>query len=151
MKRVIAKIICTLFLGFGLIRIGVGALMMGQTAGWWSLDGEAATTLVETQQFIAEHDANLVGFTPMTYFGFILFMGLTISLGAIGQFRRKAWGLALIGVYLFSHAFLFVNFMTINPKVLLLGLAAMLTAVLWWANRPDDVPPTTAKSSVEPP
>ena len=138
MKRAIAIVICTVFLVSGLIRIGVGGLMMGQTTGWWTLDGEAAETLVETQQFIAAHDANLVGFTPFAYFGFILFMGLTISLGAIGQFWRRSWGLALIGVYLLSHAFLFVNFLTINPKVVLLIAATVLAGVLRWANQPDE-------------
>lgn len=111
--------------------------MMGQTAGCWALEGEATDALAETQRFIAQADANLVGFTPMTYFGFIVFMGVAIGLGAIGQYWRKPWGLALIGVYLLSHGFLFLNFMTVNPKILLLVLAAALTGVLWWANSTD--------------
>lgn len=135
MKRKLAIIICLVFLASGLIRIGVSLLMIGQTVGWWSFGGEATEALADTQRFIAEREYNLVGFTPLTYFGFILFMGLTISLGAIGQMWRKHWGLVLIGLYLLSHGALFVNFMTVNPKVLLLGLAIVTTMVLVWANR----------------
>lgn len=135
MKRKIAIGICLLFLASGLIRIGVGGLMMGQAAGWWALEGEAAEALVDTQRFISEKQSNIVGFTPISYFAFILFMGVTISFGAMGQIWRKQWGLILIGIYLLSHALLFVNFMTINPKLAFLGLAVLLTLVLVWANR----------------
>ena len=141
MKRKLAILICLGFIVSGLIRIGVGTMMMGQAVGWWAFDGEAATAFADTQVFIAEREANLVGFTPLSYFGYILFMGLTISLGAIGQLWRKQWGLALIGVYLLSHAALFVNFQTVNPKVALLGLAVALTLVLAWANREPEPAP----------
>ena len=135
MKRTFAIVICCLFLASGLIRIGVGGIMIGQAAGWLALGGEAAESLTDTQRFFDERKANIVGFTPISYFAFILFMGLTISLGAIGQIWRKQWGLVLIGIYLLSHGLLFVNFMTVNPKIALLGLASLLTLILFWANR----------------
>ena len=136
MKRKLAIVICCVLLASGLIRIGVGGMMIGQAAGWWALEGEAAESLAATQRFISEQKSNIVGFTPISYFAFILFMGLTISLGAIGQIWRKQWGLVLIGIYLLSHGSLFVNFMTVNPKIVLLGLATLLTVILVWANRP---------------
>jgi len=135
MKRKLAITICLLFLASGLIRIGVGGMMLGQAAGWWALEGEAAEALADTQRFISEKKSNIVGFTPISYFAFILFMGLTISLGAIGQIWRQQWGLVLISLYLLSHGSLFVNFMTVNPKIALLGLASLLTLILFWANR----------------
>ncbi len=135
MKRKLAIAICLAFLISGLVRIGVSLIMIGQTLGWWALGGEATEALADTQRFIAEHDANLVGFTPLSYFGFILFMGVTISLGAIGQLWRRSWGLALIILYLVSHAALFLNFMTVNPKIFYLELAIVATMVLVWANR----------------
>lgn len=134
MKRLVAIIICLVFLASGLIRIGVSALMIGQAMGWWMFDGEAVEALADTQRFIAEREANLVGFTPVSYFLFIMFMGVTISLGAIGQLKRKQWGLTLIGVYLLSHGSLFINFMTVNPKVFLWALSVIATLVLYWAN-----------------
>jgi len=111
--------------------------MIGQASGWWMFDGEAVEALAETQHFIAQAPSNLVGFTPISYFTFIGFMGLTISLGAIGQMLRKQWGLALIGIYLLSHGFLFLNFTTVNPKLALWVLSVVMTLVLMWANRPN--------------
>jgi len=110
-------------------------MMIGQAAGWWAFGGEAAEALADAQRFIAERETNIIGFTPLSYFAFILFMGVSISAGAIGQLWRKQWGLILIGLYLLSHAALFVNFMTVNQKVALLGLAVLLTLILAWANR----------------
>jgi len=46
--------------------------------------------------------------------------------------------MTLIGVYLLSHGFLFLNFMTVNPKALLLVATALLAAALWWVNRRED-------------
>jgi|TARA_R100001244_G_scaffold44182_15_gene40097 hypothetical protein len=135
MKRKLAIAICLLFLASGLIRIGVSLLMIGQASGWWSFGGEAVEALADTQRFIAERAVNMVGFTPVAYFGFILFMGITISLGAIGQLWRRPWGLALIGIYLLSHAALFVNFWTVNPKIFLWALTVVMAGVLVWANR----------------
>jgi len=62
-------------------------------------------------------------------------MGVTVSLGAIGQLWRRRWGLGLITVYLLSHAALFVNFMTVNPKIFLWALTVAMAGVLVWANR----------------
>ncbi len=135
MKRKLAIAICLLFLASGLIRVGVSLLMIGQAAGWWAFGGEATEALSATQRFIAEQDTNLVGFTPVAYFAYILFMGVTITLGAIGQLWRMQWGFVLITIYLVSHAALFVNFMTVNPKFALLALAIAAAIVLRWANQ----------------
>ena len=135
MKRKLAVLVCLIFLASGLIRIGVSALMIGEAEGWWSFGGEATEALADTQRFLAEREVNLVGFTALSYFAFIAFMGVTVSIGAIGQLWRRQWGLVLIGVYLISHAALFVNFMTVNPKVFLWGLTVVMAGVLVWANR----------------
>lgn len=135
MKRKLAIAICGIFLVTGLIRVGVGAIVISQLTGWLQLGGEAALAVAETQQFIGEASTNLVGFTPFSYFAFLLFMGVIVSAGAIGQMWRKSWGLALIGIYLCCHAFLFLKFMTINPKIGLLALALLLALILAWANK----------------
>ena len=123
MQRKLAIAICGVFLITGLIRLGVSAIVISELNGWWQVGGEAAVAVADTQRFIAEADANLVGFTPLSYFTFLGFMGVIVSLGAIREFWRKSWGLSMIGLYLCRHAFLFFNFMTVNPKVGLLGLA----------------------------
>ena len=135
MKRKLALAICGVFLVTGLIRVGVGTIVISQLTGWWQLGGEAALAVAETRQFIGDASTNLVGFTPFSYFAFLLFMGAIVSAGAIGQMWRKSWGLAMIGTYLCCHAFLFLNFMTINPKIGLLALALLLALILAWANK----------------
>lgn len=135
MVRWLAILVCLVLLVSGAVRIGVSLLMIGQAEGWWNFGGEASEALADTIRFIGERDANLVSFAPVTYFAFILFMGLTIALGAIGQLFRRRWGMVLIVVYLVSHAFLFVNFMTINPKLAYLLAAALGALFLAWSNR----------------
>ena len=138
MKRKLAVLVCLIFLASGLIRIGVSALMIGEAEGWWSFGGEATEALADTQRFLAEREVNLVGFTALSYFAFIAFMGVTTSLGAIGQLWRKRWGMALIILYLASHAALFVNFWTVNPKIGLWALTVAMAGLLAWANGPED-------------
>ena len=137
MKRALAISICLIFLLSGLLRIGVSVLMIGQAMQWWAFDGEAVEALADTRRFIGEHEHNFVGFTPIGYFAYIMFMGVTISAGAIGQIWRKQWGMSLIILYIASHAALFVNFMTVNPKIGYVGLAIIAALILKWANRPD--------------
>ena len=82
MKRKLAIVICCVLLVSVLIRIGVGGMMIGQAAVWWTFDGEAAESLADTQRFLSEQKSNIVGFAPMAYFAFILFMGFkTVGLG----------------------------------------------------------------------
>jgi len=88
-KRKLAIGICVVFIVSGIVRIGVSLLMIGQAAGWWAFGGEATEALSDTQRFIAERDANLVGFTPIAYFGFILFMGITEQLGHPSNKKRR--------------------------------------------------------------
>lgn len=135
MKRTLAMVIIGIFLVTGLIRVGVTAIVISQLMGWWQLGGEAAVAVTETQRFIGDAQTNLVGFTSLSYFLFLSFMGAIVSAGAIGQIWRKRWGLVLIALYLFCHAFLFLNFMTINPKIGLLLIALLLALILWWTNK----------------
>jgi len=45
MKRTMAIVICVIFPASGLIRIGVGGILIGQSAGWRALGGEAEEAL----------------------------------------------------------------------------------------------------------
>ena len=144
MKRALALLICAIFLVTGLIRVGVSLVVIGELQGWWVFGGEAAQAVAETREFIAQAPTNFAGFTPLTYFAFLLFMGAVVSLGALAQVWRRGWGMALIGLYLACHSFLFVNFMTINPKIGLVALAAALAGILIWANGADRNRPNPA-------
>lgn len=133
------------FLGFGLVRIGVGAAMTGQAMGWWSVGGEMAEALADTQRFIGERSVNLAGFSPSTYLAYIAAMGVVLSAGAAARLFGRRWGLAMIALYLAMHAALFVNFWTINPKIAWLAGGIGLWLILWWLGRSSGTTPRTGR------
>jgi hypothetical protein len=134
--RVVAILICLGLLAFGLIRIGVGGALIGQELGWWSQGGEMAEALAETRHFLAEKSPQaLIPMSPAAYFGVIIFMGVSLSLGAGLCLMNRRGGLSLIALYLATHGWLFVNFQTINPKIAVLGLGIAMWLVLLWVRR----------------
>lgn len=62
-------------------------------------------------------------------------MELVLSIGAFGSLRDKSFGLPFIGAFLAMYALLFVNFQTINQKVVHLAVCAILFGVLLWLKR----------------
>ncbi|MBI1212124.1 MAG: hypothetical protein GC190_11720 [Alphaproteobacteria bacterium] len=134
MKRVIAAGICFVFFAFGLIRIGVASALSAQLLGYFSV-GAFEEPIRDTSRFLNEHNTDaFIQLTPLPYFGIIFAMGVCLALGAVGAFRKKAWGYALIVAYLSMHAGLFLNFQTINPKINILIGAIVLLLALVWAN-----------------
>lgn len=138
MRRATAIIICIIFLAFGLIRIGVGSALIGQELGALHIAALSAP-VEEVGDFIEKRqDQQIIKLNVLSYLGVIVFMGVCLSLGAIGAFRRTRWGLVLIGVYLLTHAGLFVNFQTVNPKIAYFGIGVLLYIVLILVNRRTD-------------
>ena len=134
--RSVAILICIGFLAFGLIRIGVGGALLGQEIGWWSQGGEMAEALAETRQFLADKSPQaLIPLSPAAYFAVIIFMGMSLSLGAGLYWLKRRGGLSLIALYLATHGWLFVNFQTINPKIAVLAVGVALWLVLLWARK----------------
>ena len=89
---------------------------------------EFADAVAETSEFLANNaDRSILAFTVPVYFGYIVAMGVVLLGGSIGALRRRAWGVKLIALYLAMHAALFVNYLTINPKIwFLIGGIALL-------------------------
>ena len=138
MRRTTAIIICIIFLAFGLIRIGVGSALIGQEIGVLNIE-DLSAPVEEVKDFLEKRqDQQIIKLSALSYLGVIIFMGVSLALGAVGAIRHKGWGLALIGVYLLTHAGLFVNFQTINPKIAYLGIGVLLYAVLILVNRRTD-------------
>lgn len=134
MHRIVAAIICLIFFLFGLIRIGVSAALMAQIVDLINVEA-FAEPIADTNRFLSEkNDQALIPLTPLSYLGVIVFMGLCLAGGAVGAWRRRDWGYGLIGLYLATHAGLFVNFQTINPKIAVLGIGIFLFLLLLWAN-----------------
>ncbi len=133
--RIMAAIICFIALAFGLIRIGVGSVLMAQAAGAINIAafGEPIT---EIQQFLLEKNSQaFIPLTPTSYLAIIAFMGLCLVLGAIGAWRQKAIGYGFLVFYLLTHAGLFFNFQTINPKINILIGGIGLLIILIFANK----------------
>ena len=136
MKRIIGLIIAILLLGYGLVRIGVGALLMAQEFDLINFKALSEAVL-EVEQFIdARAGDQIFSFSVSGYFGYILVMGLLLSTGAAGAIARNRWGYTLLGLYLAMHAALFVNFQEINPKIIGLVVQTAMLFVLYYMRPP---------------
>lgn len=114
------------FLAYGIIRIAVGGLLLAQTTQLIDYQ-ELNEASIEVHQFLNERsEKQIVPFTQVTYFAFILFMGILLTSGAIGAFIRKNWGFVLLWTYIATHAALFINYQEINPKIMFLILQVLL-------------------------
>jgi len=152
MRKYIGMLISLAFLIYGLIRIGVGSLLLGQEIGW--LDFQAFhEPIKDIGIFIAKStDKQIVPVSVAGYVSYIALMGLVLSIGAIRALRSQSCGLPFIGVFLAMYALLFVNFQTINPKAIHLAVCIILFGILLWLRRarPDlcqnrDIAPGSAK------
>ena len=134
MSRAISIVIGVIFLLYGLLRIGVGSAMLGHEFGLFEIDA-LKEPIEEVGKFIAEKlekDKILVPVTVGGYVGYIALMGLVLSIGAIGSLAKKGFGLPLIATFLLMYAALFINFQTINPKIVHLEMAGVLFLILLW-------------------
>lgn len=135
MYRIIAIVIGIAFLAYGLLRIGVGSAMLGHELGIFDIDA-LQEPIEEVGQFLEEKaDKQIIPVTVGGYVGYIAFMGLTLSIGAIGSLTNKRFGLPFIATFLLMYAALFINFQTINPKVFHLAVAAVLFLLLLWIKK----------------
>ncbi|MCR6702654.1 MAG: hypothetical protein NVV68_16565 [Dokdonella sp.] len=120
---------------YGLIRIGVGSLLFGQEVGWLNLPAFQGP-IEDIGGFLDRSaDKQIVPVSVAGYLGYIALMGLVLAVGAIGSLRNRSFGLTFIGLFLVMYALLFINFQTINPKILHLAACAILFGLLLWLNR----------------
>ena len=132
-KTILGWLLVLGFLGYGLVRIGVGSLLLAQTLGRVDI-ADLREVLVEVETFIADRaDRQLLGFSVAGYFAYIASMGVVLTAGAFGAIFRRGWGFVLIGIYLLMHAGLFVNFQEINPKLVSLAVTVAMFLLLFWA------------------
>lgn len=132
MKKTVGMLLCLLLLGYGLVRIGVGASLFAQELTWINFP-ELADALAEMKVFFAARaDRQLLPFNMAAYNGYILAMGLVLTAGATGVINYQRWGFVLLTVYLVMHAALFVNFQefTLNKKLFGLALQCAILLVL---------------------
>jgi len=130
MKNKIGLIISLLLLGYGLIRIGVGGALLGQTFEIINFS-DLNEAIQEVEQFLnVRASQQIVPFTITGYFIYIFTMGILLAIGAVGTIARSRKGFILLWIYLGMHAALFINFQEINPKIIVLILQTILLMVL---------------------
>ena len=135
MYRIIAIVIGIVFLAYGLLRIGVGSAMLGHEVGIFDI-AALQEPIKEVGEFLEKKaDQQIIPVTVLGYVGYIAFMGLTLSIGAIGSLTNKRFGLPFIATFLLLYAALFINFQTINPKIFHLAVAAVLFLLLFWIKK----------------
>ena len=135
--RILAVLLASGFLAFGLVRLGVGSAMLGAELGWWPAMGEMADALGDTRAFLAQHEPQaFMAWSVTFYFGLIAVMGVILASGAALYLaaRRKA-GLVLIAIYLALHGAMFLNYQVVNPKIGLLALTIAAWGIMWWRLR----------------
>ena len=129
-KNKIGLFIAILLLGYGIIRIGVGAALLAQTFEIVS-SSDLAEASLKVKQFIdIRADKQIIPFTLTGYFSYILVMGILLTAGAIGAISRRKSGFILLWIYLANHAALFINFQEINRKLFVLALQVVLLFLL---------------------
>jgi hypothetical protein len=136
LKRIMGLFIAILLLGYGVVRIGVGALLLAQTLDIITFP-DLAEGVAEVKTFIdARANDQIFPFSVPGYFGYILVMGGLLAAGAVGAIARYRWGYSLLGIYLVMHAALFVNFQEVNPKLVVLILQAIMLFALYYLRPP---------------
>ncbi len=138
MKSKFGLLIIIVLLGYGIIRVGVGSALLAQSLEIINYV-ELAKASVEVSEFITTRaDQQLIPFSKIGYFAYILIMGILLSLGAIYTLLKKRIGFIILWIYIGLHAALFINFLEINPKIIVLFLQIVLLLVLRYLRPPEE-------------
>ena len=132
MRKYIEVFIVLAFLGYGLIRLGVGSALLSQEIGL--IDSQAlGGPIADIGIFLGKSsEGQIIPVSVAGYVGYIALMGLVLSLGALRTLKNRSFGLSFIGAFIVMYGLLFVNFQTINPKAIHLGICISLFVVLLW-------------------
>lgn len=132
MRKYAGMFIALAFLAYGLIRLGVGSALLGQETGL--IDVQAFRgPLDDIGDFLGKSkEKQIIPVSVAGYVAYIALMGLVLSSGAVRTLWNRSLGLPLIGAFLTMYGLLFVNFQTINPKAIHLGVCLVLFVVLLW-------------------
>jgi hypothetical protein len=135
MRKFSIIFISLLFFLYGLIRVGVGLSLLGQELG--VIDFEAFQDPVKEVAEFLNKDAHtpLIHVSPAGYLSFILLMGISLVIGAIGSLRNKMYGTKSLAGFLVLYGSLFINFQTINPKIIHLIVSFLLFLALLWLKK----------------
>ncbi len=127
-----------MFLGYGLVRIGVGVALLTQSLALIDVP-DLAEAVSEVSEFLtARESKQIVPFSVPGYFVYIAAMGFLLTLGGVGALVRRQWAYVSLGLYLGMHAALFINYQEINPKLVGFAISVALVVLLFYLRPPTD-------------
>jgi hypothetical protein len=130
LRKILRWLVAGALLIYGLMRLVVGLGLLGHQIGLFEISSfqepidDVATFLFE------HHDRAAVPMSVAGYVGYIATMGLVLSIGAIGSMVGRRYGPALVAAFLALYAALFLNFQTVNAKIVHLVVCAVLFVIL---------------------
>ena len=128
-------IIGLVFLVFGIIRLGVSTLLLLHLYDMVEFS-ELREAIVEVSNFLSDNNKiSIISFSPLGYLSYLWLMGALLIIGAIGCLKRNRLATLAISLFLLLYVLLFVNFQTINPKIIHLFVCAALFSVYIWLNK----------------
>ncbi len=134
-KNYLIYAIGLMFLAYGGVRLGVSSLLLLQSQGILAIP-DLQEGLNEVTHFMANIAAQaLVPFSTVNYLFYLWIMGTFLVVGAVGCLLKKRFGLQSLCAFFVMWSLLFVNFQTINPKVLHLFFWSLLAFCYWWLTR----------------
>lgn len=135
MQKNIGIVIGVTLLLYGLLRIGVGSLLLSQYLGWLDVPALQNATQDVGIFLVKSADQQFIAVSVPAYLGYIAVMGLVLAAGAVRTLRDKSLGLRLMAIFLLMYAMLFINFQTVNPKLMHLAVCTVLYVVLCCLNK----------------
>lgn len=126
MNRKIVVVISCLFLIYGAIRFGVSSVLLMQSFEVINYPDFKEATDEIAQFLIEKNPSSLFAFSSIGYLSYLWILGLLLLIGAVGLYRNHGYGPKSMASFLFLYAMLFVNFLTINPKIIHLLACSLL-------------------------
>ena len=81
------------------------------------------------------NEGAFIAFSPFAYTLFSGAMGAAMTLGALGTFFKRLWGVWLLALYNLLFLAMFVNFAVVNTKLIHLAVTIILTILLYYLVR----------------
>ena len=131
-KKYLLFTIASVFLIYGLIRLGVSSLLLLQLNDVLQI-AALEEGLNEVAVFMAKtQDKALLPISSVGYLSYLFVMAVLLVVGALAMYLERDLSRYCLVVFLVGYVALFVNFQTVNPKVIHLIICSVLFGVSHW-------------------
>lgn len=133
-KKVIIGI-SILFLIYGGVRFGVSSALLLQSFGLINFPDFQDGINKIAKFLIEKNPSSLLALSAVGYLSYLWLMGSLLISGAIGFIKNKSFGPQSMAAFLILYVMLFINFQTINPKIIHLIVCAVLFGIVMKAKK----------------